>query len=187
MARSAFAALLGSAMLASSAAAAGYAPVHQPGPPLSVPSGQLAQSLSCTETVASGRSAVLLIPPTLFNPDEAFVGYDRALDAMGLPYCSVTIPDFTSEDVQVSAEFVVSALREIHAVTDRKVTILGWSQGGGPLPLAPLARRESSDCGTSATTPERPLPHARERDRDRVGAYLWRARTAWLAPGGHVI
>ena len=118
-----------------SAAAPHYAPVNQPGPPLSVPPDQLAQSLRCTSNlVSSGRTPVLFVTPTLVTPDEAFFGYESAFDAQGIPYCTLTIPDFTTEDIQVSAEYVVYAVRTIHSETGDQVDLLGWSQGGGPEP-----------------------------------------------------
>ncbi len=118
-----------------SAAAISYAPVDQPGPALSVPAAGLAQSLRCTASLTSaGRAPVLFVPPTLTNPDEAFFAYEDALTAMGIPYCTVTIPDYTTIDIQVSAEYVVYAVRAMHAEAHRRVQIIGWSQGGGPEP-----------------------------------------------------
>jgi triacylglycerol esterase/lipase EstA (alpha/beta hydrolase family) len=112
-----------------------YAPVTQPGPALSVPPAQLAQSLDCTSNlVSAGRTPVLFVTPTLVDPGEAFFGYERAFDAQGIPYCTVTIPDFTTEDIQVSAEYVVYAVRTIHSETGEQLDMLGWSQGGGPEP-----------------------------------------------------
>jgi triacylglycerol esterase/lipase EstA (alpha/beta hydrolase family) len=77
---------------------------------------------------------VLFVPPTLVNPDEAFFTFERGFDAMGIPYCALTVPDYTTEDIQVSAEYVVNAVRTLHAQSGGKVDIVGWSQGGGPEP-----------------------------------------------------
>ena len=118
-----------------SAGAITYATVDQPGPPLSVPAAGLAQSLRCTASLTSaGRAPVLFVPPTLTNPDEAFFAYEQALTAIGVPYCTVTIPDYTTIDIQVSAQYVVYAVRTIHAETHQRAQIIGWSQGGGPEP-----------------------------------------------------
>jgi triacylglycerol esterase/lipase EstA (alpha/beta hydrolase family) len=112
-----------------------YAPTDQPGPALDVPAAQLAQSMRCTSNeVTAEREVVLFIPPTLVNPDEAWFGYERAFDALGIPYCTVTIPHFTTIDIQISAEYTVDAIRSIHRLTGRKVQLLGWSQGAGPEP-----------------------------------------------------
>ena len=118
-----------------SGAGVGYAPVDRPGPQLDVADAQLDQSLTCTSNLTSaGAAPVLFVPPTLVNPDEAFVAYEAYLRASGVPFCTVTIPFFTTEDIQVSAEYVVHAVRAMHARTGRQVQILGWSQGGGPEP-----------------------------------------------------
>ncbi|MEA2271479.1 MAG: hypothetical protein QOI98_187, partial [Solirubrobacteraceae bacterium] len=125
----------GIALSVESALAAGFAGVDQPGPLLSVSPEKLKNSLRCTSDLApGGREPVLLIPPTLADPDEAFVGYERAFHDLGLPYCTVTIPQHTTIDIQVSAEYVVHAIRRMHAATGGKVQLLGWSQGAGPEP-----------------------------------------------------
>ena len=117
------------------AQAISYAPVDKPGPPLEAPLAALTQSMRCTADLASAkRDPVLFVTPTLVNPDEAYFGYERAFDALGIPYCTLTIPDFTTEDIQVSAEYVVFGVRSIHAQTGKRVDLVGWSQGGGPEP-----------------------------------------------------
>lgn len=135
------ASLLGVALIAlfgsvsPSKAAVRYAPVNQPGPRLSVPTSDLSSSLRCTDSVVpGGREAVLLIPPTLADPDEAFVGYQRAFIDLKIPFCTVTIPQHTTIDIQVSAEYIVNAIRRMHTMTHNKVQLLGWSQGAGPEP-----------------------------------------------------
>ena len=123
------------AVVAGGAEATTFAPVDQPGPALSVPGDQLARSVRCTTNLVSARrEPVVFVTPTLVNPDEAYFGYERAFDAKGIPYCTITVPYFTTEDIQLSAEYVVYAIRAVHAETDRKVALLGWSQGGGPEP-----------------------------------------------------
>jgi triacylglycerol esterase/lipase EstA (alpha/beta hydrolase family) len=105
------------------------------GPPLSVSAAALRASLRCSDNLQSvPREAVLLVPPTLADPDEAFPGHIRAFTALGIPYCTVTMPHHTTQDIQASGEFVVYAIRRMHAVTGRKVQVLGWSQGAGPEP-----------------------------------------------------
>ncbi|MDX6641823.1 MAG: hypothetical protein QOF12_2834 [Solirubrobacteraceae bacterium] len=126
---------LGLGVLAGTASAITYAPVARPGPALSVPAAKLAQSMRCSaDLTSSARTPVLFATPTLVNPDEAFFAYERAFDAMGIPYCTLTIPYFTTEDIQLSAEYVVYGVRRMHAQTRGQVDLLGWSQGGGPEP-----------------------------------------------------
>lgn len=76
----------------------------------------------------------MLVPPTLVNPDEAFFGFERAFDALGIPYCAVTVPHHTTIDIQEAAEYTVYAIRRVHRQTGSRVQLLGWSQGGGPEP-----------------------------------------------------
>jgi hypothetical protein len=133
--RGAACSLLATVALAAPAAAITYAPVAQPGPRLDVAQSQLDQSLRCTgNLVSSGRAAVLFIPPTLVNANEAYFAYEDALSSIGTPYCTLTIPFYTTEDIQLSAEYVVFAVRTMYAQTGQRVQMLGWSQGGGPEP-----------------------------------------------------
>jgi hypothetical protein len=114
------------------AAGAEATAVSESGPDLSVPVEELRTSLRCPEDLSSfGREIILLVPPTTVNPDEAYGhNFMPAFDALGLPYCSVVLPDRSMGDIQVSSEYVVSAIRRIHAESGRKVQVLGWSQGG---------------------------------------------------------
>jgi hypothetical protein len=131
--------LLGGALLsfacATGPADAEYAPVKQPGPKLVVPIATLKAAMSCSPNLVSGaRETVLLVPPTLVNDGEAFFGYERAFNALAIPYCTVLVPHHTTIDIQTAAEYTVYAIRRIHHLTGRKVQMLGWSQGGGPEP-----------------------------------------------------
>jgi triacylglycerol esterase/lipase EstA (alpha/beta hydrolase family) len=109
-----------------------YAPVDQPGPALSVPEAVLAQSLQCTaNATAADREVVLFVPGTTVTPKEDF-GWNwfPALSLLGWPYCSVTLPNHAMTDTQVSAEYVVYAIRHVHRISGRRVDVLGHSQGG---------------------------------------------------------
>ncbi|GAA2787714.1 lipase [Saccharopolyspora taberi] len=119
-------------LAAPAAAQPEFAPVDQPGPALSVPEDRLRQSLRCTSDVrGAGRDVVLLIHGTTLDPGTNFDGnWFAALDQLGWPYCSVALPDSAMNDVQVSAEYVVHAVREISGASGHKVDIVGFSQGG---------------------------------------------------------
>ncbi len=112
------------------------APVDQPGPPLHVSRAALDASLRCPARLADvHHDVVLMIPGTIVDPDEAFGwNYEPALTARGIPWCTVTVPNHTDGDIQVAAEYVVDAVRTIHAATGRKVILFGWSQGASTLP-----------------------------------------------------
>jgi hypothetical protein len=113
-----------------------YAPADAPGPSLDVPAGQLDSALACTASAASPtRDVILVLPPTLFDPGEAYAwNYLPAFDARGWPYCELTVPDHSDGDIQVAAEYVVNAIRFLHALSDRQVELFGWSQGASTLP-----------------------------------------------------
>jgi hypothetical protein len=116
----------------SALAAQPYAPLDAPGPGLSVPAAKLGASLHCTSGIAhASRNPLLLIPGTNLDPGPNFSwNYERALAAMGWPYCTVTLPDHTLGDSQVAAEYVVYALRTMARSAGRRVDVLGYSQGG---------------------------------------------------------
>jgi hypothetical protein len=109
-----------------------YAPVDRPGPDLSVPRERLRSAVSCTPNVAGARrDPILLVAGTGHTPRSNFSwNYMRALDTARRPWCAVTVPGNSMGDIQVAAEYVVYALRHVHALSGRKVDVLGWSQGG---------------------------------------------------------
>lgn len=113
-----------------------YAPVDRPGPPLNVPAATLAGSLHCSQDpVLATRDVIVIVPPTVFDPSEAYGwNYERAFAARGWPYCTVTFPDHSDGDVQVNGEYVVNAVRAVHAASNRPVELFGWSQGASTAP-----------------------------------------------------
>lgn len=118
--------------LAESAPTGPYAPLDQPGPPLTVPPSQLAASLSCTPNVDNAvRAPVLLIPGTTLTPDVNFSwNYERAFTQSGIAWCAVTLPMNAMGDIQTAGEYVVSAIRTMHTRAGRTIDIVGYSQGG---------------------------------------------------------
>ncbi|MFE3177860.1 esterase/lipase family protein [Amycolatopsis sp. NPDC059090] len=121
---------------AASAEQEGFAPVDRPGPPLTVQDSVLAGALSCSPGVRGAkRDPVLLVPGTGGTPETVF-GWNflPAFKAGGVPYCAVTLPREAVGDIQVAAEYVVHAVRAMHADSGRRVQMLGWSQGAGPAP-----------------------------------------------------
>ncbi len=125
--------LAGAALISpASARTHAYPPLDRPGPPLDVPASALAHSLSCTANlVSSGREAVLLVPGTTLEPTMNFGwNYERAFNAQHRPWCAVTLPQDAMGDIQVAGEYVVHAIRTMHARTGLKIQILGHSQGG---------------------------------------------------------
>lgn len=118
------------------ARAGGYAPIDHPGPPLSVPTAVLAAALACSQSpTTASRDVTLFVPPTVFDPSEAYGwNYELALRARHWPYCTVTMPDHTDGDIQISAEYIVYAVRHLYALSHRQVVLFGWSQGASTSP-----------------------------------------------------
>jgi triacylglycerol esterase/lipase EstA (alpha/beta hydrolase family) len=119
-------------LLAASAQAITYAPPDQPGPPLSVPQAELDAALSCTDGIAGSSSTpVLLVHGTAENPNAEFSwNWEPALNKLGIPWCTVALPDNGMDDVQTAAEYVVNAVRTMYQRAGRKIAIVGHSQGG---------------------------------------------------------
>jgi pimeloyl-ACP methyl ester carboxylesterase len=115
-----------------SSALASYAPVNTPGPKLSVPAAKLAGALQCSGPLAGSRHApVLLVPGTTLNPTTDFsYGWEPALRRLGDPYCTIDLPGNGMADIQTAGEYVVYAIRTMHAAYGGRIDIIGHSQGG---------------------------------------------------------
>ncbi len=102
------------------------------GPPLSVPPDALAASLRCSDGLdGATRTPVLLNPATGVTGDQNYSwNYERAFKGLGIPYCVYTAPESTLADIQVSGEYLVNAIRTMHARAGRPIAIIGHSQGG---------------------------------------------------------
>jgi len=114
------------------AGADGYAPLDRPGPALSVPAPLLAASLLCSPGYAAkAHEPILLVPGTTVTPAVEYSWtYERAFNQLGLPWCALTLPRSTMGDAQIAGEYLVYAIRTMHAASGKKVQILGHSQGG---------------------------------------------------------
>jgi hypothetical protein len=126
--------------LAGSGAPAGasspFAGVDGPSPALTVPTQLLNSALWCSaDARPPNRDVILAIPPTLFDPNEAYGwNYLPAFAAQQWPYCTLTVPAHGDGDIQVAAEYLVAAIRFLYAYSGRQVELFGWSQGGSTLP-----------------------------------------------------
>jgi hypothetical protein len=99
------------ASLPATAHGADYAPVDRPGPPLGVSQATLDASLVCKPSVdGAAVTPVLLIHGTGSDPDHNFSwNWQPALDSLGIPWCTVALPESGMDDIQRAAEHVVSA------------------------------------------------------------------------------
>ena len=87
-------------------------------------------ALVCSEFTHADKPAVLLVHGTFTMGEEHFPwNYKPLLRELGFDVCTVTYPDRGLMDIQISAEYVVNALRQMAAASGRKVAIIGHSQG----------------------------------------------------------
>jgi hypothetical protein len=109
-----------------------YAPLNRPGPALSVPAAKLRAALTCHGTLRGSRKEpVLLSPATGVTAKQNYSwNYERAFTAQHRPWCAVTMPYRTLGDIQIAGEYLVHAIRTMHARAQRRIAVLGHSQGG---------------------------------------------------------
>ena len=98
--------------------------MNQHGPALQVPGKALRAALRCTASVATdAREPILLVPGTTMTPEENFSwNYEPALVSLGLPYCTVELPNKAMTDIQVAGEYVVYALRKMSRLSVSAMT-----------------------------------------------------------------
>ena len=107
-----------------------------PGPALETDVATLDAAVSCPDTFAHvDRDAVLLVHGTATTSEESWPwSLGTVLPAAGYDVCTVDLPERALVDQQVSAEYVVHAVRTmadrlVAAGSERKVDIIGHSQG----------------------------------------------------------
>lgn len=108
-----------------------FAPLDRPGPALWVSQAALRRAMECSGNPSRGPRPVFLNAATSVTPEENFSwNWMKAFDAQGRYWCTMKMPFHTFGDIQTAAEYIVFAVREMHRRTDRKIAILGHSQGG---------------------------------------------------------
>jgi hypothetical protein len=120
------------ALLVAAAITAFPAPASAAGPPLDVSSVVLAKALDCHGDLSgSPATPVLLVPGTTLTPAINFSwNYELAFTATGRPWCTIALPNHAMSDAQIAGEYVVYALRTMHDAARRKISVVGFSQGG---------------------------------------------------------
>ncbi|WP_125681563.1 triacylglycerol lipase [Amycolatopsis sp. WAC 04182] len=105
---------------------------EDPGPPLSAPEAAMDAAVTCTADIKDARvNPVLLVHGTGATPQEYWSwNYERALPALGVPVCTVALPERALISVPIANEYLVHAIRRVHDLSGRKVSVLGHSQGG---------------------------------------------------------
>jgi triacylglycerol esterase/lipase EstA (alpha/beta hydrolase family) len=111
----------------------GLAPsnTNQSGPVLQTAVDKLAAALRCHDAPHSsgGEPALLVHGGTLTGSESWHWNYVPALNNAGIDVCTVDLPDRALTDIQVSAEYVVYAVRQMRENYHSKVDILGHSEG----------------------------------------------------------
>jgi hypothetical protein len=110
------------------------APAHSEtqGPPLTASPASLRASLHCPAAFThTAHEPVLLVHGTgAYAAEEWGWSYVPALAKLGYDVCTVDLPNYALDDIQISTEYVVYAVRFMAAESGRKVDMLGASQGG---------------------------------------------------------
>ncbi|MGQ0697010.1 MAG: esterase/lipase family protein [Panacagrimonas sp.] len=124
--------------------------VMEPEPELKALQTDLDDALNCTPFRHPDKPPVLLVSGTVLTGTEQFtLCFTSQLVDLGYDVCILTYPDRGFGDLQVSAEYVVNALRSLHAETGGKVAMIGHSQGAvmprWALKFWPSAREAVSD------------------------------------------
>ncbi|MFL6157085.1 MAG: esterase/lipase family protein [Marmoricola sp.] len=133
--RAALLALIVAALITPAGTAAdvgGYAPLSRPGPALHVPTSTLAAALTCHNNLRTAPGEpVLLSPATGVTPQQNYSwNYERAFRSQKRAWCTVTMPFHTLGDIQTAGEYLVHAIRTMHAKAGRRIAVMGHSQGG---------------------------------------------------------
>lgn len=110
-----------------------YAALDTPGPALSPSPAALASALKCSGSPgnAAGPTPVLLVPATGVTPEQNYDwNFKPALTKLGVPFCTIELPDSSLGDIQTAGEYVTHGIRELHRRAGRRISIIGHSQGG---------------------------------------------------------
>jgi triacylglycerol esterase/lipase EstA (alpha/beta hydrolase family) len=125
------------ALLFASAASAQvrFSPLGKNGPPFGVDRHKLRDSLTCSPGVRNAtRTPVLLVPATGVDFEANFSwNYARLFNQRGIPWCASDQfgpRRFNQTNIQVRGQYLTFAIRKMHRMAGRKISILGHSQGG---------------------------------------------------------
>ncbi len=100
-------------------------------PPLETDTETLDSAWACNEFENPDKNPVLLVHGTFTNGEEQWTwSYEPLLSEQGFDVCIVSYPDRGLGDLQVSSEYIVHAVRRIHALSGRPLAVIGHSQGG---------------------------------------------------------
>ena len=101
------------------------------GPKLTVPKGDLNAAFHCpVDPTDATTTPIMFVTGTGVAGTVAYGLVSGAFDSYGHPVCFVDFPDQTTADIQISVEYLVNGLRREFKMADRKVAVVGISQGG---------------------------------------------------------
>lgn len=103
-----------------------------PGPAMTVAPAARLDAITCFgDPARSAATPVLLVHGTGVTSEENWPSnYQPVLRRRGHAVCTVTMPEFGYVDVQTSAEYVATAIREVHRrAGGRRLSVIGHSQG----------------------------------------------------------
>jgi triacylglycerol lipase len=101
------------------------------GPPLQTPQATLAAALHCPATFKDAKHSPVLLVHGTFSDDRSnwSWNYVPALGSLGFDVCTATLPNNSLDDMQIQAEYVVYAVRQMAARSGELVSLIGASQG----------------------------------------------------------
>ncbi len=100
-------------------------------PGLLVSRSGLQEAFVCEDNVRETDQVALLVHGTSVTAEENWAwNYVRALPMEGWAVCLITLPNRALDDIQVSSEFVVYAIRESARLAQKRIDVIGISQGG---------------------------------------------------------
>jgi triacylglycerol lipase len=112
------------------AGASGYAEHAYPGPRLAESPDTLAKALTCPASFSGTHEPVLLVHATTETGRRNWSSnFARVLPKLGYDVCTVELVDEATGDIQASAERTVYAIRTVASRANRKVQVVGHSQG----------------------------------------------------------
>lgn len=102
-----------------------------PGPAMVVPRSVRAAALKCSGDVDDpAHPPVLLVAGTALTAAENWEPtYQPVLRDRGHVVCTVELPAYATRDAQANSEFVATAIRTMATRSNRKISIIGHSQG----------------------------------------------------------
>jgi hypothetical protein len=132
-------------------------PAHAADPKLSVAKRKLDRAVTCEGRIGPKRPAPIVFSTgTGTAAEDALTLVREGLKELRRPICAVDYPDFTTADIQVSAEYLVNAVRVAHKRAGKPISIYGVSQGAllprWALTYWPSLRRKVGDVVAVAGT-----------------------------------